>query len=264
MIGALFLLLTLVVFVGVAYHLTLSPRGPGLLRGLLARHQEQRQSGILAEAQRLAEEEKHRHFHIVVPDYPLLPEPKRPVCYICHSEYPHSKEKRIRALMNIHTQFLVCETCHLDTKPDDHITYGWYSPLESNAHGPFYGTGYDPETGILIRGSNPYAKIAPFYPSRSSGSAQPAVQMQDAPMAKDFMNVRDRLSPEQREGVKNKFHQNIKAKGFTCSKCHSENSILDFNALGFSQVRIDNLKNLAVTGMLEKYDEFYLPEMFQE
>jgi hypothetical protein len=78
------------------------------------------------------------------------------------------------------------------------------------------------------------------------------------------VKVRDKLSPEQREGIKNKFHENIRPNGHECLKCHTENSILDFEKLGFSETRTANLKNLAVVGMIEKYERFYLPELFPE
>ena len=137
LLGAIFLVLTLGVFVGVVHHLTISHHGPGLLRPLLEKHQEQRRSPILDEAQRLEEYEKHRHFHNVADEPPKLPENLRPVCFICHSDLPHSKNKRIRALMNIHTQFFVCETCHIKEKPETTIVYKWYNPLDDNPPGPF-------------------------------------------------------------------------------------------------------------------------------
>jgi hypothetical protein len=76
--------------------------------------------------------------------------------------------------------------------------------------------------------------------------------------------VRDKLTPEQREGVKNQFHQNIKPKGHECKVCHSKQSILNFKRLGFSEKRTADLEQLNITGMLAKYEQFYLPDLFQE
>jgi hypothetical protein len=83
-------------------------------------------------------------------------------------------------------------------------------------------------------------------------------------LARDFMKVRDRLTPEQREGVKNQFHQNIKPKGHECKVCHSKQSILNFKRLGFSQKRTADLEQLNIAGMLAKYEQFYLPDLFKE
>ena len=261
LLGFILLVLALVVFGGVVHHLTLSHHGPGLLRALLEKHQEGQKSDLLIEARRLEEIEKHRHFHLVVDDAPQLPEEFRPVCFICHSDLPHSKNKRVRSLMNLHTQFFACETCHIKEKPETTIVYKWYNPLDSNPPGPFYGTSYDPDSGSLSLGKDLISKIAPYYKSEKDGKVWSAIQIQDAPMARDYVRVRDRLSPEQREGIKNKFHENIKPKGHECNQCHTENSILDFEQLGFVENRIDNLKKLVVVGMIQKYESWYLPEL---
>jgi len=257
--GAIVLALMFLVFVGVVYHLTISDRGPGLLRPLLKKYEARQKSEILEQAQRQQELERRRHFHNVVADIPELPEELRPVCFICHSDLPHSKNKRIRSLMNLHTQFLVCETCHIKEKPETTIVYKWYNPLNSNPPGPFYGTSYDPETGSLSLGKDLISKIAPYY--KKDDKVWSAIEIQDAPMARDFVKVRDRLTPEQRGGITNKFHEDIKAKGHDCNACHSENSILDFKQLGFVDNRIENLKKLVVVDMIRKYESWYLPEL---
>ena len=260
-IGSIVMAITLVVLAGVLYHLTLSHHGPEILRPLFTKHSEKDKSLIMDEAKRLQQFESHRHFHRTV-DYPQLPESERPVCFICHSDYPHSKNRRIRSLLNMHTQYFVCESCHVKEKLGTTVFYKWYNPLDENAKGPFLGTSYDPETGNLIEVEDKLSKITPFF--IEGVKLELAVQAQDAPLAKDFVKVRDKLTPEQREGVKNKFHVNIKPKGHECKTCHSKQSILDFERMGFSENRIADLQQLNITGMLTKYGEFYLPDLFTE
>ncbi len=263
-IGSIFIVLSIVVLAGIIYHLTISSHGPGLLKPFWEKYVAPPKSEIIDEARRREEMEQHRHFHIIAPEYPRWPEKLRPVCFICHSDFPHSKSKRTRSLMNLHTQFLICETCHLKEKPGTVVVYRWYDPLNKNPKGPFYGTSYDPETGSLSKGKDLIARIAPFRKSANADGFQPALLPQDAPMARDYIKVRDKLSPEQREAVKNKFHENVKPKGHDCKECHSENSILDFKQLGFADNRASNLKKLSVVGMLSEYKEFYIPEFFSE
>jgi hypothetical protein len=263
-IGFIFMLLTIVVFLGIVFHLTISERGPGLVRPLWEKYRQQGRSEIFDEARRIEELEQHRHFHNVVAEYPQLPENKRPVCFICHSEYPHRKNKRIRGLMNLHTQFFVCETCHIKEKPETTVVYNWYNPLDNNPQGPFYGTSYDPETGSLSQGKDLISRIAPFFKGPTTDDLRPAILVQDSPLAKDYMTVRDSLSPEQREGIKNKFHGKIKPEGHDCKTCHIKKSLLDLKRLGFAANRIENLKKLNVIGMLSKYEKFYMPELFSE
>lgn len=264
LIGSVFMVLTWVVFTGVVYHLTLSDRGPGLLRPLLEKYSQQHKSEILDEARHLEELEQHRHFHNIAADHPRLPENRRPACFICHSDYPHGKNKKIRGLMNIHTQFFVCETCHIREKPGTTIVYKWYNPLDDNPRGPFYGTSYDPATGYLSKGKDQISRISPYVKSLKTAGLELAIKVQDAPLARDYMKVRDKLSPEQREGIKNKFHEDIKPRGRDCKRCHTKNGILDFKQLGFTENRISNLMALDIIGMLEKYEEFYMPELFTE
>lgn len=271
-IGLFFILLTIVVFVGVAHHLALSHHGPEIIGGMVEQYEAQTKSVIMDEAQRRAEMEKHNHFHNSPSEYPQPPENMKPVCFICHSDFPHTKNKRIRSLMNMHTQFFTCETCHIKEQPDREIVYKWYNPLNNNPKGPFFGTRYDPATGNLIDGEDQIAKISPFLiPVSKNNNGQPVtgknqllsvIQQQDTPFAKDYVKVRDQLSPAEREGVKNKFHKEIKPKGHSCKDCHAENSLLNFKQLGFSNNRIKYLKTLEITGMLAHYDDFHLPELF--
>lgn len=261
LIGFFFKIITLSVLIGVVYHLTFSPHGPAILVPIQKKIEERERSAILEEVRRHEELEKHRHFHNVV-EYPKLPENVQPVCYICHSDYPHSKNKKVRALLNMHTQFFVCETCHIEERKGVTIVYKWYNPLEEDPKGPFFGTSYDPETGNLVEVEDQFSKIAPYF--KIGDKLESAIQIQDAPLAKDYMRVRDKLTPEQRENVKKKFHINIKPKGHDCKTCHSKKGILDFRKLGFAENRAIDLEQLNITGMITKYQKFYIPKLFTE
>ena len=82
-------------------------------------------------------------------------------------------------------------------------------------------------------------------------------------MAKDYVKIRDQLNPEQREGVTKRFHVDILPKGPQCQACHSTNGRLDYKALGFSAKRIVDIEELNIKGIITKYDEFYLPDLFK-
>lgn len=260
LIGSLFKLIALAVLIGALYQITFSPHGPAVLVPISDHIKEQRRSAIMDEVRRNEEYEKHRHFHNIV-EKPKLPENMQPVCYICHSNYPHSKNKKIRALLNMHEQFLVCETCHIEKENGVSIVYKWYSPFNENPTGPFFGTNYDPDTGRLVKVKDRYSKIAPYL--NKTGELESLIQKQDIPMAQDYMNVRDKLTPAQRDNVKKKFHLNIKPKGDECKACHSKRSILDYGKLGFTANRATDLQQLNITGMITKYHEFYIPNLFK-
>ena len=248
------------VFVGVLHHLTVSHHGPELLKPLIDRYLTEPKSSILEEARRLEDLEIHRHFHRIV-DFPELPESERSVCYICHSDYPHSKNTEIRTLLNMHTQYFVCETCHIKEQKGRNIIYKWYSPSDDSPAGPFFGTHYDTLTGNLAQVEDLFSKIAPYY--KKGLVVESAIQIQDAPLAKDFMKVRDQLTPEQRDGVKNKFHINIKGKGHECKVCHVEDGILDLKKLGFADDRMADLQRLHIKDAITGNQEVYLPNLLK-
>lgn len=258
LIGSTFIILTLVVFVGVMHHLTISHHGPELLKPLIDKYFTEPKSAILEEAKRLEDLEIHRHFHRIV-DFPMLAEGEGTVCYICHSDYPHSKNTKIRSLLNMHTQYFVCETCHIKERKDRKVIYKWYNPSHDNPPGPFFGTHYDPLTGNLALVEDLTTKMAPYY--KRGLEIESALQNQDAPLALDYMKVRDQLTPEQRDGVKNKFHENIQPKGHECKVCHAQAGILDLKKLGFGDNRIADLQQLQIKGAITSHKEVYLPNL---
>jgi len=260
-IGLIFKIITLTVFIAVIYQITFSPHGPAVLVPIKEKIEESQRSAILEEVRLQEEYEKHRHFHNVVA-YPQLPENMQPVCYICHSDYPHSKSKKVRAMLNMHTQFFVCETCHIEGPQGVDIVYKWYSPFVSNPEGPFFGTDYDPETGNLVEVEDQFSKISPYF--KTGDIIESAIQIQDSALAQDYVKVRDKLTPEQRDNVKKKFHVHIKAKGHECKVCHAKEGLLNFKNLGFSANRTIDLEQLNIKGMVTKYEKFYIPNLFSE
>ena len=259
LIGLLVLLMALFVLGGVVNHLAFSSHGPGLLLPMMEKFQEE-ESPILQEFRKHQKAEEHQHFHHLV-DAPEVPEERRPVCFICHSKLPHGKTKKIRAMLNMHTNFFACETCHLKINEGETVVYQWHSPVEGSQGGPFFGTSYDPETGELKHADDYFSKITPFY--RKDGMIEPTLHMQQGDMARDYVRVRNELTPEQRDGITKKFHTDIRPKGPECQTCHASDGILDLKALGFAENRIVDLENLSIKGMITKYDEFYLPDLFK-
>jgi hypothetical protein len=260
LIGIFVWSIILFVLAGVVNHLAFSSRGPGLLIPLLNKIQKKESpEQIILKKNQAAEE--HQRFHHIVP-VPRLPEALRPTCEICHADLPHEKTKKIRAMLNMHTNYLTCEACHLKKSELNTIVYKWYSPVEKDPKGPFFGTTYNPETGELDMAQAHFSKIAPFY--EKTGTLTPIVQMGDIPSAKQYLEIRNRLTPEQRKSETQRFHIDISGKGPDCQICHSDKSILDFKALGFSAKRTVDIEALNIKGIITKYDEFYLPDLFKE
>lgn len=260
LIAIIVLLMVVFVLAGVVNHLAFSSRGPGLLIPLVKKF-EKKESPVLLAAKAHQREEEHQRFHHIV-DYPETPEELQQNCFICHSNLPHTKTKKIRAMLNMHSNYLACETCHLNITEGESVIYKWDSPIEKDPKGAFFGTSYDPESGELLYTHDNFSKIAPFY--KKGEQLTSTLHMQNAPLAKEYMKIKNTLSPEQRDEMMKKFHVDIRPKGSECQTCHASKGLLDFKSLGFSEKRIVDLENLSIKGMITKYDEFYLPDLFKQ
>jgi len=207
--------------------------------------------------------ERMRHFHNTLPeDLPNMG--KKPVCFYCHGDFPHSKQRMIRTLLNMHTQFVGCITCHADPRKidEDKLHFRWLNYSGIAVNGPPFGTSLDPETGNLVDTDDYYSKIVTY--EVEDGEATLLEIPETSTHAKEFLQIRDQLSDIDREAVKKSFHKLVSPKGRFCSRCHApENEgYLPFRELGFSEQRIESLTNLNIIGIVQKYREFYMPNLF--
>lgn len=205
--------------------------------------------------------ERKKHFHNLLPDSPV--EEKQPVCYYCHGNMPHKREKFIRVMMNMHTQFIGCMTCHVRDIDEKDIVLKWYNYSQVKVVGKPFGIEYDPKTGGLAETDDTYSKIVAFVKDGENAKMLEIPEYDGR--AADFIKIRDRLTTEEQGKVKNKFHHNVAPKGRFCSRCHTEESqsYIPFNALGFSESRKADLTGLNIVGIVTKYKEFYIPTIFR-
>jgi len=213
----------------------------------------------------LAEErvvEKMRHFHNS-PQQNYADLGKKNVCFYCHGDYPHSREPMIRTLMNMHTQFIGCSTCHTDPVkfPEKDYRFDWLNYSGIAVKGAPFGTSLNENTGQLIETDDYYSKIVVF--SKQDDGEQLMELTEDKQEIQEFISIRDKLGEKDRQSIKNRFHRTVTSKGRFCSKCHTEEkkSYLPFRQLGFSEQRISDLTNLNIIGLVEKYKQFYMPEL---
>ncbi len=228
-------------------------------------NQEVETTGLLKKISNQRYSEKQRHFHNV-PVENKVDMGKKPVCFQCHGDYPHSKKRMVRTLLNMHTQFVGCMTCHTDPrkKPEKDYAFRWLNYSGIEVKGPHFGTDVDPDTGYLIDTDDYYSKIVIY--SRQDGKENLLEIPEDHPDAKEFIAMKDSVSDEDRDGIKKHFHEIVMGKGRFCTRCHTdeEKSYLPFRQLGFSEQRISDVTNLNIVGIVEKYREFYIPNLFNE
>lgn len=206
--------------------------------------------------------EKTRHFHNSPPQH-FEDKGKKVACFYCHGDYPHSKEPMIRTLMNMHTQFIGCMTCHTNEKkvPESTLSFAWLNYSGIDVKGPHFGTSLDKDSGYLVKTDDYYSKIVV---SRTTAAGEELLEMpEDKPQVQEFLAIRDKLSDKDRESVKKRFHILVRPKGRLCSRCHTKasKSYLPFKQLGFSERRIRDITNLNIIGLVEKYEEFHMPNL---
>lgn len=207
--------------------------------------------------------EKLRHFHNEpVEDVVNLGE--KTVCFHCHGDFPHSKEPMVRTLLNMHTQFVGCMTCHNNPDKIDETTlqFSWLNFSGIEVKGLPFGTDINPQTGDLIETDDYYSKIVVTSVENGISSLLEIPESSDD--AREFIAIRDTLSDLDREALKKSFHKLVMPKGRFCSQCHTEEaeSYLPFRELGFSDQRVTDVTNLNIIGITQKYKKFYMPSLF--
>jgi hypothetical protein len=215
---------------------------------------------ILAKLDVERQSERIKHFHNS-PAVDPTSLGKKPVCYYCHGEYPHSKKPMVRTLLNMHTQFAGCMTCHADNSkiPESTITLRWLNYSGMEVKGKPFGTDVNAATGDLIETDDFYSKIVPY---QVAGGKEHLLEItEDSPEAQEFLKLRGQLSAQDQGSVKKAFHNMVNPIGRFCTRCHApeKESYIPFRALGFSEKRVTALTNLNIVGIVQKYKEFYIP-----
>lgn len=183
-------------------------------------------------------------------------------CRVCHPLYPHSEDKLVRALLNMHTGFVHCEVCHLKKENFPDFAYDWKDTENAVFGGEPFGTYYNPKTKRAQKSKNFISRIAVFI--KDNGKRQLIINSEDTRNATEYMVKENNLKPDQKEKRLNYFHRDIAKKEISvaCDECHSSHTILDFQQLGFDEKKIHNLISLNIKGLVTKYKTFYFPDLF--
>jgi|GEM_PF-379175 len=184
-------------------------------------------------------------------------------CRVCHPLYPHAENKLVRALLNLHTGFMVCDVCHLKKENYPDFTYHWKDTENADFSGQPFGTYYNPKTQTAHKSEHFLSRIAVYV--KNDGERQLTFNPADTRKAKEFLLKEKNLTNDQRTDALNYFHRDIAKKEISvaCDECHSFHSILDFKQLGFSEKTATNLKSLNIKGLVTKYKTFYFPDLFE-
>lgn len=183
-------------------------------------------------------------------------------CRVCHPLYPHGENKLVRALLNMHTGFMLCEVCHLKKENLADYIFEWNDTENATFSGEPFGTYYNPNPQKATTPTSEHfiSRIAVF--AKGKGLL---TDSEDIGKANEFLSSEKNLSPDQRAQALDFFHRHIAKKEISvaCDECHSSNSILDFQHLGFDSKKTHNLMMLNIKGLVTKYETFYFPQMLR-
>ena len=184
-------------------------------------------------------------------------------CRVCHGLYPHRSSKLARAFINMHIGFMTCEACHIKREKFKTLRYDWTGSEAADFAGKPFGTRFNPNLGAAAQSTHFISRIAVF--AEKNGQKRELLNTWDTRKAMAYQQEERHLTPAEREMRLQSFHKDIHKKeiSLTCNECHSRHSILDFNALGFSEKKTTDLVYLNIKGLVTKYKVFFFPEMFQ-
>ncbi|MDH5571341.1 MAG: cytochrome c3 family protein [Gammaproteobacteria bacterium] len=189
--------------------------------------------------------------------------PDQTSCKICHSIYPHSKQPFTRVWLNMHTNYLICETCHLKKDKYPKLTYQWITTKGVEFGGRAFGAYFDPDKKHTQSPENSLSRIIPVI--KSNGVIYPIINIDDTEKAKAFLASGPASTKENMATAMNYYHRDIEKMNLTtvCETCHAKNGLLDFNALGFTKERADVLINTNINSIVSDYKNFYIPHIFE-
>ena len=183
-------------------------------------------------------------------------------CTTCHLSPPHTKNLRSRAFLNMHTEFIACETCHM--RPENvTFKYQWLDyrskqvvePIEELFRQPIMRE-EDPKKAEEkkkekeIRKKDVMIKIAPFLENEM------ALILRDHPYAEETGKIWKDESFENRVIRRLKTHVPLKKKGPECKVCHqTEEPMLDLKALGANVKQVRSMQRHIVPQFFKRYTE---------
>jgi hypothetical protein len=83
---------------------------------------------------------------------------------------------------------------------------------------------------------------------------------EDIQLADRYLAERDRLSAEQKKERLDGMHKKVSKEAVRCQSCHREGeTYIPFAELGYPPTRMRELALNPVVGMVQKYEQFYIP-----
>ncbi len=171
-------------------------------------------------------------------------------CNGCHLPLPHSKSLRTRAFMNMHSEYIACESCHF--RPENKkLSYRWYDYVKNKAveqqKGRLHsGRNKNDKAPLLPRTGQ--VKIAPFF------NNQPALITRNHDYSKMLRQRWKKANLTEKAEIHAQIHQPLTKKGTECVDCHaSEQDLLDLISLADSPEQAKAIQNNTIANFFKNY-----------
>lgn len=175
---------------------------------------------------------------------------KQAFCNNCHLANPHQANQRNRSFLNMHSNYISCETCHLKTE-NINMDYRWLAfdypdagkiiDVSSSVH----TQAEEVKTSIIPR---PAARIVPVY------QGDPVLIFKDDAFSSEVSKKWKTLAVEDKARLKAELHAPLNKKGYECKKCHSEKQeLLDLKILGANQKQSHSITSNKIAHFFNRY-----------
>jgi len=198
----------------------------------------------------IKEEELERHFHRVG-DSVIHDEIN--LCIKCHGDIPHDKNKAVRAFLNMHSDFLACETCHIRINKEKKFV--WYDKINGEVKESIEISKYL---------SNSKMKLIPMVLERGVFIRPDSSELRK--FVEEFRKVVNKLPPAKKSQGLKLIHKYTDNNPVRCDECHAltiDLSYLPLLEIGYKRERVLQILSNEVVGMVNKYKEFYIPKFLE-
>lgn len=141
---------------------------------------------------------------------------RRAVCDLCHLPLPHQKNIRSRTFLNMHSQYVACETCHM--RPANYpLSYRWVNFYEVEKKQALTEKGSQkPVQNAKIDSIRKLQgqRITPFY------QGQIAIIFAQHPYSRKLKKIWSIAGDKEKIKLKARLHYFLEKKGPECIRCH--------------------------------------------
>lgn len=175
-------------------------------------------------------------------------------CTNCHLDPPHTKSQRSRTFMNMHSQFITCESCHFRPK-DKTLDYQWEDVRDGKrikAKTKLFRqvTSLEEKPEERVKALHAYYKITPFY------QGEAAVLRKSSEFSKESQRLWEEGTTDEKIKRRALIHAPLSEKGPECSACHDkEDSLLDLTELGANSYQANKIYNNMIAQFFGRYKE---------